>query len=625
MAFWLAFLGSSTGCKSPPHAEVVVVVDTDMVTPDELDRLVLVIDGEHSFEHDLTSARLPATLTLTSDGATSNVSVEASGYLGESLVVSERATTNFVQGASSGLVIWLLRRCRTEARACGAGLSCQPTGCVPETREGSSLPSSSAVLGGDHDAGSWSDPMDGGADAGVDAGPPGDAGPCTFEPERCDGEDNDCDGLIDEALDNNDVTSSLSASGPHEHCGRCGISCDECFAGNCGDVTQVEAVIGSSCFIAHAEGGPPGLLRCSPGTRLGVLGDEVPMSRLETGPPADEGTDGMLCVIGAERRVSCVSEDLPTSSGTCVCERGRCLRCPYEILSDAGNPAPGATDLAVGLRHACSIIEGQVSCWGFNDLWQLADDDTSLQTRTGFPVSVPGVSAFAQVVAGHDFTCAREAAGARRVYCWGRDRQRSQGQPEGAAPSPSPSPVVYISGAEVTGVTDLSCAGGALAPADLSSPHCCAVLEDGEVICWGSNGYGQIGGSPSPSPAAPTPLWRPTGMGQVRDVEVGPSVSCAVTVDEEVWCWGQAGAVLQQESGTDHGPVRIDFAAGVEVRDLSLSAGLVQIPIEEGRPSPQLHAVMRTWAGEVYCWGFNPWGQCRGAVGDVLTPVLVTP
>ncbi len=110
-------------------------------------------------------------------------------------------------------------------------------------------------------------------------------------------------------------------------------------------------------------------------------------------------------------------------------------------------------------------------------------------------------------------------------------------------------------------------------------------------------------------------------MGLVRDVEVGPTLSCAVTVDDEVWCWGASGAVRQMPDLTNHAPVRISFPEPVAVRDLSLSAGLAT-----GSADAEVFALARAWDGTVWCWGSNYDHQCNGAsTMNVRMPLRVTP
>jgi alpha-tubulin suppressor-like RCC1 family protein len=75
--------------------------------------------------------------------------------------------------------------------------------------------------------------------------------------------------------------------------------------------------------------------------------------------------------------------------------------------------------------------------------------------------------------------------------------------------------------------------------------HACAVNTGGQVLCWGDDQNGQLGdgtvGSPSVRPA-PAPVLGVTGA---VDVVAGPDHSCALIDDGSVQCWGNDnGGVL---------------------------------------------------------------------------------
>lgn len=75
--------------------------------------------------------------------------------------------------------------------------------------------------------------------------------------------------------------------------------------------------------------------------------------------------------------------------------------------------------------------------------------------------------------------------------------------------------------------------------------HTCALRSDGAVLCWGSNGTGQLGrkaggacvanGSTYPCDVSPQPV---TDLGVVAQITAGGAHSCATTKAGMVWCWG---------------------------------------------------------------------------------------
>lgn len=102
--------------------------------------------------------------------------------------------------------------------------------------------------------------------------------------------------------------------------------------------------------------------------------------------------------------------------------------------------------------------------------------------------------------------------------------------------------------------------------------HTCVVLASGAVMCWGNDSFGEMGhGTTSVLPQAePTEV----PIGEVsRDVEAGFRHACAITADEEVWCWGRNDArqVSPESDAPQLPPTQIDAARGSSL--LALGAG----------------------------------------------------
>jgi len=72
------------------------------------------------------------------------------------------------------------------------------------------------------------------------------------------------------------------------------------------------------------------------------------------------------------------------------------------------------------------------------------------------------------------------------------------------------------------------------------SQHACAIVADGRVVCWGSNDTGQTGSATFYLPPA-RELVVPTPVDGVRDAVViaaGRSSTCALTTNKVGFCWG---------------------------------------------------------------------------------------
>lgn len=124
----------------------------------------------------------------------------------------------------------------------------------------------------------------------------------------------------------------------------------------------------------------------------------------------------------------------------------------------------------------CAVLaDGSVKCWGANIIGQLgigSDENYKL-----LPTQVVGLTSGAvQVTNGGDHACVLMDDGS--VKCWGWNQWGQLGTGDNVA-SDVPVDVVGLDGPAV-----LIVAGGF---------HTCAVLESGEMQCWGKNSNGQLG------------------------------------------------------------------------------------------------------------------------------------
>lgn len=94
--------------------------------------------------------------------------------------------------------------------------------------------------------------------------------------------------------------------------------------------------------------------------------------------------------------------------------RGDALRVPVPVQS-----AYHFVEICAGGTHTCGLdANGQIHCWGFNDMGQLGTGDT---TSLSLPTPVQhGVGSFPVLSAGGLHTCAMDDA--RMLFCWGADQ-----------------------------------------------------------------------------------------------------------------------------------------------------------------------------------------------------------
>jgi alpha-tubulin suppressor-like RCC1 family protein len=234
-----------------------------------------------------------------------------------------------------------------------------------------------------------------------------------------------------------------------------------------------------------------------------------------------------------------------------------------------------ATKVVTGFYHTCALTsEGTVMCWGDNEYGQLGDGTT---TNRSAPVAVNGLSHVTALTAGDYHTCALTDGGL--VACWGRNQEGQLGLGD-AAPISSTTPLTVS--APLSNVVALSA----------GTDHTCAIVNAGNVMCWGENAHGQLGNETLAGSTIPTQV---SELSNTVAIATGEQNTCAVLDTGDLKCWGV---------GWDNIPKQVDGVSNVA--EVILGYAL---------------ACIRTTVGEVDCWGRNEQGQ----LGDGTTTTRYTP
>jgi len=232
--------------------------------------------------------------------------------------------------------------------------------------------------------------------------------------------------------------------------------------------------------------------------------------------------------------------------------------------------------LSAGSNHSCVVdAVGRLSCWGDNRSGQLGIGSTADQS---VPQQVDASRTWLHVTAGASHTCAVASGGA--VFCWGADNWGQLG--DGLVTTTAQHLPMPVPG--------LPPASQVAAEANTS----CALLDSGDVMCWGDNRYGQVGsGSEDDAVPSPEPV---LGLHDVAAIDLGQAHACALRQDGTLWCWGHmAFGQLGDASQQDHRPV----PSQVELYGHSAEAIAVG--------SYQTFAITTT--GSALGWGDNRSGQ----------------
>jgi hypothetical protein len=551
-------LVTASGCDEGV-TEIVVVVDTDMDVPADIERVDVVAirggDTERLASRSLDGATVPTVAVLRHEGGPLGpVEVTAIGRRGGAEVVSNEAAVSFVAGEQIVLELPLVGSCRS--RMCGANETCDHTGCRPIARSGLA---------------EW--------DGTVPRIPRDDC-----EASCPDGRCRDgvcCTGCFVPAADGRSFECREGTA--TTACGRGGVDCascdctasDACVDGACaqeGTFTDADPGDAHSCAV-----GGDGRVYCwgSGGLgRLGVIGSEA--SRI-----------GVPTPISSDERFVTVATGY---AHACAVSIAGALHC-------WGNFSPGTTASAApvliddtrrwiaitaGRDCTCGVTRpaGETDGGAAGELWCFGAPDSALGRpgASGAEARVPGpvdtaVADWIAVEAGSSHACAVRANG--ELYCWGENDFCEISSPASAD--------VLRPALVREGVREVS-AGERIT---------CAVGTDGIAWCWGRNVDGETGTAPEPTDGGPAPpTCDPVAVGSADMIEriaAGDREVYALRAGGVVWRWPP----LPPEPASP----AADFMSGwgsIEGDD-------------------QTWCVMRGTA--LYCWGRND--NLQVGIGDV--------
>ena len=262
-------------------------------------------------------------------------------------------------------------------------------------------------------------------------------------------------------------------------------------------------------------------------------------------------------------------------------------------------------DIAASGYFTCALQNtGAVYCWGKNEYGSLGNGTTD---PTPFPTMVSIIEPVFAISAGGYHACALLDNADRSARCWG---DNSSGQLGDNSKTTRPLPVDVMVADRAGGTTLLT----GMNQISAGGNHTCVAFEDSGAMCWGNNGYGQLGngslsGSPLPlsvnTPDGKTPLTA------VTEIAAGGSHTCAVfgaTFSADCWgenIYGQLGNPM--DGGFETLPT---FIPGLGVR--SISGG--------GENTCAIGA-----DGRVICWGYNGEGELGdGTTANSDTPVALS-
>ena len=219
------------------------------------------------------------------------------------------------------------------------------------------------------------------------------------------------------------------------------------------------------------------------------------------------------------------------------------------IIPTAVNLGNGKSAKAVSLGsgHTCAILnDDKVVCWGVGTNGRLGNNASN---DSNTPVAVTlGSNTAKKISLGGNHTCA--IFNNDKIYCWGEGFGGKLGRGS-TTDSNVPVAVTLDTSRTATAIS----AGW---------HHTCAILDNGTLVCWGINQYGQLGLGVGDRMNRSSPV--AVDLGSDRSaiaIHAQGNHTCAILDDNSLACWGRNHLGQLGDGTTTYrtAPVMVDLGA----------------------------------------------------------------
>jgi alpha-tubulin suppressor-like RCC1 family protein len=207
---------------------------------------------------------------------------------------------------------------------------------------------------------------------------------------------------------------------------------------------------------------------------------------------------------------------------------------PVQVMNSStpADTVNDATSVSAGGGHTCAIRStDKVWCWGDDYYGQLGDNGSGSGAKEVYPVQSTGAPDAAQVSAGVSSTCMLgTGTWAGQVWCWGLNASGQLGDDDYVNSSLAVQVVGVDDVGNLSGVTQLS----------VGAAQVCARRSDSSVVCWGSNGSGELGDGTLNGAITPVVTGLPANNASTVSAggDQNRNHSCALAGDGTIYCWG---------------------------------------------------------------------------------------
>lgn len=281
-------------------------------------------------------------------------------------------------------------------------------------------------------------------------------------------------------------------------------------------------------------------------------------------------------------------------------------------------PLTDVLEVVVGEFHSCALRrDGTVVCWGNNTYGQLGTEaeqdsfasmdpvgiiDEKIRGYSSHATKIKGLSGVRHIAAGANHNCALLSD--RSVRCWGDSSSGQLGNGEFSLDAcegrPCSRTPVQVEGLE--NVVDLV----------LGQRHSCAIHQNGELSCWGSDVVGFASGLKScdQEPCATIPKKVPL-MRDVIQVMSGYNHACALLAGGAVVCWGENSLGQLGVSNPPYETIHdVSILSDLQQPSEVSLAGPAERILQQGSSTAfKDKSCVELQNGSLYCWGKNDWGQ----------------
>jgi alpha-tubulin suppressor-like RCC1 family protein len=216
-----------------------------------------------------------------------------------------------------------------------------------------------------------------------------------------------------------------------------------------------------------------------------------------------------------------------------------------ETPASAGDISIGgdsALAITAGGAHSCALLlTRRVRCWGDSAFGALGhgngtlDEDDIGNNELPTAVNELAIQSISEISAGEFHNCVVTGVTVNTVKCWGEGSGGRLG---------------YGNQNDLGGDTDLqnleiiSLGTTAIASVSAGLGHSCALLRSGEIKCWGSGNFGQLGYNNTVSigdnepPSSVSAVQITSSNEKAIQVVTGNAHTCALLESNRVKCWG---------------------------------------------------------------------------------------